>query len=60
MSKTCSVGPFEKCQRYRAMSEFEGQSGMHMLVLSSSEFDPQATLPASRVAVANGPFLMSL
>ena len=30
-----------KCRLHRAMSEFEGQSGKHLLALSSSQFDPQ-------------------
>ena len=39
---------------HRAMSEFEAQSGKHMLALSSSQFDPNRTFanssndPASR------------
>src|SRR6266852_9152722 len=33
-------GTFETCRLRRAMSEFEGQSGKHVLVLSSSQFDP--------------------
>jgi hypothetical protein len=30
-----------KCRLHRGMSEFEGQSGKHMLVLSSSQYDPE-------------------
>jgi hypothetical protein len=36
------VGTFETYGLHRAMSEFEGQSGKHVLVLSSSQFDPKA------------------
>src|SRR5713101_7197346 len=36
-------GTFETCRLRRAMSEFEVQSGKHMLVLSSSQFDPTET-----------------
>ena len=34
------IGTFETCPLRRAMSEFEVQNGKHMLVLSSSQFDP--------------------
>jgi hypothetical protein len=34
------VGTFETCRLRRQMSEFEVQSGKHILVLSSSPFDP--------------------
>jgi hypothetical protein len=36
-------GTFETCQLRRAMSEFEVQSGKHVLVLNSSQFDPMQT-----------------
>jgi hypothetical protein len=31
------------------MSEFEVQSGKHMLVLSSSQFDPQRTIEVEKI-----------
>ena len=37
------VGTFETCRLRRAMSEFRVQSGKHMLVLGSSQFDPFRT-----------------
>src|SRR6266481_2662942 len=45
-------GTFETCRLRRAMSEFEVQSGKHMLVLSSSQFDPQRTF--SRCLLSSG------
>jgi hypothetical protein len=39
-----AYGTFETRRLRRAMSEFEVQSGKHMLVLSSSQFDPMRTL----------------
>jgi hypothetical protein len=47
-----SIGTKAKCRLHRGMSEFEVQSGKHMLVLSSSQFDPYATSARIRVAVA--------
>ena len=38
------IGTFETCQLRRAMSEFEVQSGKHVLVLRFSQFDPERTL----------------
>src|SRR5712664_2000822 len=37
------VGTNAKCRLHRGMSEFEVQSGKHVLVLSSSQFDPTQT-----------------
>jgi acyl dehydratase len=42
-------GTFETCQRPRAMSEFEKQSGKHMLGLSSSQFDLKADLDQASI-----------
>jgi hypothetical protein len=42
------VGTFETCRQRQAMSEFEVPSGKHVLVLSSSQFDPIQTFIVAR------------
>src|SRR5882762_2794503 len=44
-------GTFETCRMHRIMSEFEGQSGKHLLVLSSSQFDQSGRRHLARVLV---------
>jgi hypothetical protein len=50
MTLTSVVGTFETCRMHRAMSEFEVQTGKHMLALSSSQFDPEQIFATGNVS----------
>ena len=48
-------GTNAKCRLHRAMSEFGVQSGKHVLIVSSSDFGPEADFVAGVLKTAMSP-----